>query len=244
MDDEEKVDRLASLMANTVTGGAAAALALLASPEAAFLSASAQPAAALALRDGIVKVMARRHQKAVETLEGSAKRAGLEPAEVIDRLTATDDGLKLFSAVMAAAQDAESQAHLNALAEALASGAIDGATIGREALFVRAVADLDAVHIRVLRVFTQTSNALGLGDGSEEFDEEVSTLNGVQLSKFVAPDLVDIMSPVLATLARHGLVTNLSGGGPTTYDGMSEPRPIDTYAITDFGRDCLARLTR
>lgn len=244
MDDEEKVDRLADLVANTVTGGAAAALALLASPEAAFLSASAQPAAALALRDGFVKVIGRRHQKAAETLQRSATRVGLKPAEVIDRLTATDDGMKLLSSAMTAAQDAESQGHLNALAEALASGAIDSATIGRESLFIRAVADLDAVHVRVLRVFTRTSNQLGLGDGSEEFDEEVSTLNGVQLSKFAAPDLVDVLSPILATLTRHGLVTNLSGGGPTTYDGMSEPRAIDTYAITDFGRTCLARLAK
>lgn len=242
MDDEERVDRLMDLIANTVTGGTSAALALLASPEAAFLAASGQPAAALALRDGLVRVVGRRREKAVETVDRAAKRARLDPDDVVERLVATDDGLKLFSAAMAAAQDADSQAHLNAVAEALANGAIDSATIGRETLVVRAVADLDAVHARLLRMFTRTSNELGLGDGSEQFDEAVSTLNGVQLSELAAPDLADVLSPIMATLTRHGLATSLAGGGPTTYDGMDDPRPVDTYAITDFGRHCLARL--
>ena len=177
----------------------------------------------------------------MRALERAADHSGIEAAAVVARLTTSDDGLRLLASSLAAAADAALTEQVDAIGAALASGAVDEATIDRELLFVRSVGDLETAHVRVLTALTRTSNELGLGDPDKpEFDDPVSSLNEHQIA-LAMPDLADVVDPILATLVRHGLVGNLTSGGGAFFGGGGQQ--ISTYAITEFGRHCLRRLT-
>lgn len=152
-------------------------------------------------------------------------------------LSESTEGILLLGEALAAAARATEDARIGALGRSLSTAAVDGATIQAETLFVRAVADLDLVHVRVLAAFKKSSNELGLGSGEPDFDGTVSSLNRTQLSEYVFPDLVAVLEPVIATLTRHALLRQGSGS-------WADLEGNPTYRITAFGEECLRRLGR
>jgi hypothetical protein len=185
---------------------------------------------------GVLRAQRRRQE---DVLQVAARAAEMPVMDLLAALRSRTGAEDLLSLTLRAAADNSTTNTLFALAAVLAHTAKepDGPAVAFETLFVRAVADCDAAHVRVLRAFTSTSNQLGLGDGSRAFDREMGALNDVQVD-LVFPGLASVRTPVLAVLQRHGLIEYRAfdaggvsgGGGPTT------------WIITDFGRTFIERL--
>jgi hypothetical protein len=238
-DSTKGLEDVIALVADTVVAGTAAGLALLAGAGAGVAATTAAPGASMALRAGVTSIIHRRRRQAATALERAAAQSETTPLDVVTRLADSPEGLSLLASGLNAAAEAALHEKLYAVGVALGNGALYGATIDIETLFVKALGDIEAAHIRVLRLFTQTSNELGFGDGGPDFDSQVSTLNSQQL-RHAAPDLAALLGPITATLSRHGLIANLTAGGGSFFGGGGQR--ITTFEITDFGLDCLDRL--
>jgi hypothetical protein len=106
-----------------------------------------------------------------------------------------------------------------------------------ETAFVRALSDLDRLHIGLLERFTWTGNRLFGGD-TPGLDQPVAALNDGQL-KTVMPEFGDVLESLLATLQRHGLIEPLETAGPVLGGGRG---PLTTWQITEFGTRFVERM--
>jgi len=98
-----------------------------------------------------VKLGRRRVDHAAETVMDGAEAAGISLEEFLDRGVADDHRHELFARTLTIAQDNALRNKRRALGRALAAGVMgDDARIDEELLFIRAVADIDELHIRVL----------------------------------------------------------------------------------------------
>lgn len=229
--DEERV---AELVVSTLTN-MAAATAALAVPEATIIAAGSVPALEESLNAAVRHFRQGMSRRQVDVIEAAADATELSAAELV-RTVARDERALLFLAeALSAAARAATREKLGALAQSLAIGATNRTALDFESLILRALGDMEAIHVQVLSAFTSTSNELGLGDGSPNFDDVVSTLNRVQLTEHIFVDVGAAIEPVLATLSRHGLL-RASSGTWADLEGNA------TYKITPFGTLCLERL--
>jgi len=111
---------------------------------------SVTPLAAAAAA-AIGRIGRRRVENAAETLAEAVEASGDPPAEFIDKATADDRRIELLTRTLVIAQDKALWEKRRALGRALANGiAGDDARIDEELLFLRAVADIDTPHIKLL----------------------------------------------------------------------------------------------
>ncbi len=165
----------------------------------------------------------RRIEHAAETLLDAAETADEPLADFIDKAVADDQSHELFARTLTTAQDTALRSKRRALGRALAAGVMgDNARIDEELLFVRAVADIDEMHIRLLARLAGTEG------------KEPGLLWTSRVILHSDPGLSVAFASVAATLQLHGLIT-----APTEADGSF----IRThYEITDWGREVLDRL--
>lgn len=135
------------------------------------------------------------------------------------------------SAVQAAA-DTLYEAKVTALARVLAYGLADDARLEMAAVYLRALRDLEAYHVRVLAHLDVRRRAVHTDRealvGSEDLEAEM-------------PGLADGMAPILAVLEREALVySGVVDGGGAEYEGTFT---IGRYVITPFGQRVLAWLS-
>jgi hypothetical protein len=184
----------------------------------------------------------RQRFRAANVLEAAAAASGLPVGELVQRLVESAEAEELLTRTLRAAADATMSEKLVALAMSLAevAQAENDGEVAVEAAFIRALEDCDASHIRVLRAFTSTSNELGLGDGSEAFDEPLDGLNQSQLI-MVIPDLEDLLPPILAVLQRQGLVYSPQSTASTLGGGVVQLEHTP-WQLTPFGKDFLTRI--
>lgn len=204
------------------------------------VGAVAGAATAPLLRKGLIvlrnRVLDRRDEKAAFVIETAAREAGIEPDELAERLQSTPDRAELFLRVVRAAEDAGHVDRLVAIAQSLAAAATsnDDLRLHWEKAFVRAIGELDAPHIELLRRFTMTFNENNLRAGEPESDKPTVKMSEPQIA-LALPGWDEILPALLAALDGHGLVSALPGGG-----GYG-PGPR-TWAITTFGRAVVERL--
>jgi hypothetical protein len=166
------------------------------------------------------RVSHRRAEHAAETLMAAADAAGLPVAEFFSKAVDDDRRHELFARAMTIAQDTALREKRLALGRALAVGVMgDDARIDEELLFMRAVEDIDEMHIRLLS---------RLGDGSRLTAKDVAQAD---------PGLGIGVLTLLGQLQSHGLIDSIS---PVTPGGAMVPEP--RYFITDWGRAFLTRL--
>jgi hypothetical protein len=211
---------------------AAAASAGLASPDLGALATMLTPTAEMVLNRLFGLIGRRRKRHVAETLAVAAEERSETVEELLEAALANDDNHELFMRAATVAQDAAMKEKRLALGRALAAG-LDGdeAAINDELLFVRAVADLDAPHIRLLRRMSETREGTGQMAGH-------SLTDGWTVDNLTPelPTLAQHLPSLLATLEQHGLITSqlqqslIGVGGPM-------------YAISEQGRLCLDRLT-
>lgn len=175
----------------------------------------------------------RREANAVRVVAKAADQTGTEPGHLLAIALADPDLSRLLNAALQAAAGTLDQEKVDALARCLANGVEDMARVDQEALVVRALADLDPVHVRVL--------ARAEGGAMKQRDVHRFLCGKIDVREFI--DAADLSGPVLAVLERHGLgepyekINERHGG---VYDRGPE---VETrFRCTEFGRVCLERL--
>ena len=107
----------------------------------------------------------------------------------------------LHEAMQAAAATLDEQ-KVDALARALANGLDDGTKVDYEILVIRALSDLDPVHVRVLRMLKGVRRE-NKGFTAKEIQAYIDPAS-LDLSWIF--EGVDFTPAVIATLERHGLL--------------------------------------
>jgi len=231
-----------SIGSDVLVAGTAGLLGLL-GPDIAIAAAFASPVAASAAKNvlGRIEMRKRARQEGLFELTARILEVGVE--ELSDLCESDPELEELLIRVLEAAADTATREKLVTYALALANGVRGENPDGHwESTFVDVIHNLGPNHLELLDRFTRTSNELGLGDGSQEFDSPLGQLNDVQI-ELVAKDLPALRS-ILAVLQRDGLLDHrfVSGGG---FIGVSTTSGL--WELTDFGttvHDVLKELGR
>jgi hypothetical protein len=180
-----------------------------------------------AVLNTLARVGQRRAEHAAETLMDAADAAELPVAEFFGRAVDDDRRHELFARAMTIAQDTALREKRRALGRALAAGVMgDDARIDEELLFMRAVEDIDEMHIRLLGLMTGPQ-PLDVRPGWSIFS--ITTAD---------PGLRSGVRALLGTLELHGLIEQAVIRRPLQGEGTGQ----DYYNVTDQGREFLERL--
>lgn len=114
--------------------------------------AGAAPVLRQAIQDGIAQLRQRGLERADRAVEEASQASGLPAEEAVRRLLATPAGGELLLQGLQAAAHATVEAKVKVLGKALATGALaaDEPEVDRERVFVGAMAEFEAPHLRVL----------------------------------------------------------------------------------------------
>jgi hypothetical protein len=192
------------------------------------------PIAAAIMTAAVQRLGRRRAEHAADTLLDAADAAGVPLAEFMDKAVSDDRRHELFARSMRIAQDTARRDKRRGLGRALAAGIMgDEARIDEELLFIRAVDDIDEMHIRLLdRMATVPP---------PNYPWAWSAASIVNAD----PGLATAVQAIIGTLQTHGLIKptgnepamrNVGGQNVLNVD----PGPF--YEITDSGRMLLDRL--
>ncbi|UQU67368.1 hypothetical protein COUCH_14340 [Couchioplanes caeruleus] len=235
----EHDDQKSRALAARAAAGAVGAAAGLAGPGGALAGAALTPVLERAFVYLDKRFFQQRMVNAAETLADAAQAAGVEEDEFemfVEKLARDEQHQELLARVLSAAQDSAMRDKRRALGRVLANAADEtGTKVDSELADARAIADLDAVHVRVLRIMSEAPRHLA----------EYATAHGVDPQgarrwypySIAAADsgLADSASGALLVLERHSLITKI-GENHTPHGGW-EPE----YEITGYG-DYFVRL--
>lgn len=188
----------------------------------------------VALQAAVERLVASRWAKAGRMAGYAADRAERDVVDLLDTIIADAALLELLGITVEAAMRAIGERKLRTLGGSLASGALssDDATIHVEMQIAKALADLEAPHLRVLLFYGRTGGLASLSDL-----ENAETLQHLGRS----------FEPLVAVLRAHGLLE-----AATATTGLRPPGPIgvgrgwsmpssDKLYMTPFGRLVLTR---
>jgi hypothetical protein len=208
-------ERIAAVAAG---GAGSAAAGLWLGPEASLL---AGPLAAEAMEAALERTRTLRQRNASLMLEEAARIAATSDVSAVDLLeglTSDPARMQLFAAALDAAARAIADAKLRMLGQALANGSLaqDDAQLNLELLIVRALADIEAPHLRVLdRMYPRQKkdrywDAQTPVEGNARafsLEELYGNTRTAQISGWTGfPELGEGLDSVLATLRAHGLL--------------------------------------
>jgi hypothetical protein len=219
----------------------AAGLAGYYGPEASALAVGTVPLA-LAGLDRIASIIgSRRQEHAAEALLDGAEAFGADTPEefvaFIEAAVSDEEHQELLARALTIAQDTAMRDKRRALGRALAAAASDtGTKVDTELLFIRALDDLDAPHIRMLRLLSTAPPELDdagrqmvvIGQGAVRH-WDMRSIAGSD------PGLTDTAPTLFRNLELHGLVW--IGGEEAT-----NVSPSAEYVITPYGSFFLTRL--
>jgi hypothetical protein len=172
----------------------------------------------------VKKLGQRRIEHAAETLLDAAEAADEPLADFIDKAVADDRRHELFARTLRIAQDTALRDKRRALGRALAAGVMgDDARINEELLFIRAIEDIDEMHIRLLaRMANQLTTPLPGWSATTIREQD--------------PGLTDGVLALFGTLETHGLIVRRMPG--TRIAGPEQ----SYYLITQAGQRFIDRL--
>ncbi|WP_406022373.1 hypothetical protein OH802_22810 [Nocardioides sp. NBC_00850] len=175
----------------------------------------------------------RKEWNATQVIAQAASYADVSPETLLTM--AADDparGRLLDVSLQAGAALADEE-KIAGLARCLANGIQDAARVDQEVLIVRALTDLDPIHVRVLADMH--------GRSRSQRDIHRFMMGDVSVTEFMNAD--DLSGAVLAVLERHGLVSVNERVTPDRGGIHSRgPEVKITYPVTEFGKLCLERL--
>lgn len=224
----------ADLARQVVVNLAAGAASGYAGPLAGTAAAGGAPVVLVAMDYIAAAIGRRRREHAAETLTDAADEAGAQtPQEFTEFVMAAlrdDEHQELLSRALTAAMDTAMRDKRRALGRSLAS-ALDetGTAVDDELVFIRVLADLDAAHVRLLRLMsTVPSHITAQGIAARQwYPWSISQAD---------PGLAGTVWPLLQVLDQHGLITG--GSEHWVPGGVMEPE----YEITPYGEWFLDRL--
>lgn len=208
-EEEESGRPLAVRVAASALGAAAG----LVGPDAAVAGAGLAPVIEEVLGQFFDMVFSKRAERVTETLLDAAEELGGDAAEQLKRFVdaaASDQTYQeLLARTLTIAQDTAMRDKRRALGRALANALDDiGTKVDNEIAFVRMLADLDPVHIRVLKIMSRRPKHL---------DQVARQLNAAEDPKAVRqwyewslveadPGLEGSAWGALRVLEQHGLI--------------------------------------
>lgn len=201
-------------------------------PDIGAVATAASPALAALFSRVLHPLGEHRIRHAAEVIEDAADAAGGPVEQLIEKALADERREELFARTLTIGQDTALREKRRALGRALAAGiAGDDAKIDEELLFIRAVADIDTPHIRLLAMLANERILPGVESGSVFF-------GAWSLATMAArdPGLGEAIPVLLATLESHGLVSTVQSSTPWQASRAG-------YEVTDVGRVLLDRLT-
>jgi hypothetical protein len=149
-------------LAVKVSVGALTGIASAAGPGATMAAQAAAPLLEAMFTAAVVRLGRRRVERAAETLVDAAGAADMPLPEFMDKAVSDDRRQELFARTLTVAQDTALRSKRRALGRALAAGVVgDDARIDEELLFIRAVADIDTMHIRLLALIHRPTGSDG-----------------------------------------------------------------------------------
>ncbi|WP_344252339.1 hypothetical protein [Terrabacter carboxydivorans] len=173
----------------------------------------------------------------------AAEQASSDPETLVAELIRDPAAASLFKSAVQAGANAVEEDKIRALATCLANGFADGTRVNSELIIIKALAELDPVHVRVLAMLEKVRTAGASAYRVHEF------LVGPEATprQFLTSD--DLSGPVLAVLERQALVAKMDEEdrvAARARTGQRDPvlrkRDESIYRITAFGRLCLERL--
>jgi hypothetical protein len=171
---------------------------------------------------------------AAETLADAADEAGATADEdfeaFVQKLVNDEQHQELLARVLAVAQDTAMRDKRRALGRVLAYAADEtGTKVDNQLAVARVIADLDPVHVRLLRIMSMTPTHLVRYAADHGLDPR-SVRSWFPWSIAVAdPGLSEAAWGALAVLERNSLIWKV--GDSHTPNGGMEPE----YRITDYG---------
>jgi len=218
-----------------------AGLAGYAGPGAGAVAAGAVPLVLAGVNYVSAVVHSRRVEHGTDTLlEGAEAFGAKTPEEFIEFIEAAvsdEEHQELLARALTVAQDTALRDKRRALGRALAAAASDtGTKVDDELLFIRILADLDAPHIRVLRITSTVPPHLdAIGQQMEAIGRDPVRQWYPWSIAEADPGLTDAAWALLDTLERHRLLWS-SGEHLTQFGHQPE------YTITPYGEWFLERL--
>jgi len=195
-------------LAVKITVGALTGIASATGPEAAMAAQAAAPVLEAMFTAAVVRLGRRRVERAAETLVDAAEAADMPLPEFMDKAVSDDRRQELFARTLTVAQDTALRSKRRALGRALAAGVVDDdARIDQELLFIRAVADIDTMHVRLLALLQRPTGHQGWS-----YQDIVDA----------DPGLAPAARALLGTLELHGLIASRQANrvvGNTFYSG-------------------------
>lgn len=175
--------------------------------------------------NAMTRVGRRRAEHAAETLLDAADEAQLPVAEFFDRAVADDRRHELFARALSIAQDTALREKRRALGRALAAGVMgDDARIDEELLFMRAIEDIDEMHIRLLSRMAAVP-----------FQPPGWSAHTISEAD---PGLASGVRALIGTLELHGLIEQVVSTVPIRGPGGGQAY----YYVNQQGREFLGRL--
>jgi hypothetical protein len=226
VDDIEPIETPASVVAGQAVaqGVAVGAGILVGGPFGAVLGAIATPVLELVIRRG----NRRSAENVNRVLEDAAKDADMSADEMVDVIGRDDRYLAVSAAAVQAAMTTLDDAKVAALARVLGEALQDEARLDVSWLLIRALADLEAPHVRILRTMAT--------ELCPPVDSAVALRPGIWRLKALQgrlPQLEHGLDPIMATLERHGAVWG---------KGLAAAADDPVWSLTGFGRGCLRLL--
>ena len=170
------------------------------------------------------------------TIGLAAKFAGLDPKELLERLSSAEDNRDLFMHTMRVVQESGSERKLVALAQSLSNtaGTSDPGVPLTEMAFVRAVDSLDPSHMALLEFYGKTFKENGLSGTDDTVHEWYDALT---LQRCL-PEFAEQLPALAAVLQAQGLmVYRAQSSGAMVFAGNT-----DVFQITRAGREFLSRM--
>lgn len=236
---EAAVESLAQLAAYGVAGPLGVPLGVVASK------------ATLALtRKAADELSERRIHSAARMVEEAAEVRGSSPQDLIDEVMQHPDTAQLLADALQAAADTFDRRKVSALARALANGAAtDGTRVDSERLMIRALADLDPAHIRLLQLLRRQV-------GREAWTgRRLMTVSSTDAEGNLVPMLNGDVDELMPVILRHGLakedadarwagqveaLTDFIAAQAESFPPRNLPDPEEPeWVLTDFGRRAL-----
>jgi hypothetical protein len=228
-----------------VAAGALGAAAGFAGPEAAIAGAGLAPVIEDVLGQLFSRLTTRRAERVAETLTDAAEELGGDAAEQLRRFAdaaASDETYQeLLARTLTIAQDTAMRDKRRALGRALANALDDtGTMVDDEIAFVRMLADLDPVHIRVLKVMSGRPKHLDrIAFQMNAADDPKAARQWYEWSIVAAdPGLQGSVHGALQVLERHGLIWDRGEQLVPPPHGMQHEYEISPYG--DYLIDQLA----
>ena len=227
-----------------VVAGAVGAAAGLAGPDAAVAGAGLAPVLEGVLSQVFGRLSAKRAERVAETLVDAAEDLGGDTAEQLRRFAdaaASDETYQeLLARTLTIAQDTAMRDKRRALGRALANALDDtGTRVDDEIAFVRMLAELDPVHIRVLKIMSRRPKHLDrVAVQMNAADDPKAARQWYEWSIVDADlGLEGSVWGALRVLERHGLILDRGEQLVPPPHGMQHE-----YQITDYGDYLIDRL--